>query len=105
MRNGEWGQASIPVSDLRGTAIDLRMLSYEFVILEENGTACEFALDDIYWEGGTIVGVGDAGRRARGRGAAGERAEPVLRQHASCASSCPRPARTRSRSSTSPASG
>jgi beta-glucanase (GH16 family) len=59
VRNGAWGQASIPVSDLRGTAIDLRMLSYEFVILEENGTACEFALDDIYWEGGSVSGVDD----------------------------------------------
>jgi beta-glucanase (GH16 family) len=57
VRNGDWGQASIPVSDLRGTAIDLRMLSYEFVILEENGTACEFALDDIYWEGGLVAGA------------------------------------------------
>ncbi len=39
VRNGKWGQASIPVSDLRGTAIDLRMLSYAFVILEEHGSA------------------------------------------------------------------
>ena len=61
VRNGEWGQASIPISDLRGPAIDLRMLSYEFVILEEHGTACEFALDDIYWQGGTIVGADHAG--------------------------------------------
>lgn len=53
VRNGEWGQASIPVDDIRGQLIDLRMLSYEFVILEENGASCEFALDDIYWEGGT----------------------------------------------------
>lgn len=52
-RNGEWGQASIPVSDIRGELIDLRMLSYEFVILEINGAACEFGLDDIYWDGGT----------------------------------------------------
>jgi beta-glucanase (GH16 family) len=52
VRNGEWGQAAIPVSDIRGALIDLRMLSYAFVILEEHGTACEFALDDIYWEGG-----------------------------------------------------
>ena len=52
VRNGEWGQASIPVNDLRGTAIDLRMLSYEFVILEEQGTGCEFAIDDIYYSGG-----------------------------------------------------
>ena len=56
VRDGEWGQASIPVSDIRGTLIDLRMLSYAFVILEENGVACEFAIDDIYWDdGGTDV--------------------------------------------------
>jgi len=34
------------------------MLSYAFVILEESGTACEFALDDIYYESG-VVGLGD----------------------------------------------
>jgi len=59
VRDGEWGQVSIPVSDLRGPAIDLRMLSYAFVILEENGVACEFALDDIYYDGGGISGTGD----------------------------------------------
>ena len=59
VRNGEWGQVTIPVSDLRGPAIDLRMLSYEFVILEESGTGCEFALDDIYWESSTPVAVDD----------------------------------------------
>lgn len=58
VRNGEWGQASIPVDDIRGELIDLRMLSYEFVILEVNGASCEFALDDIYWEGG-VTGVND----------------------------------------------
>ncbi|MEZ5195224.1 MAG: T9SS type A sorting domain-containing protein [Bacteroidales bacterium] len=58
VRNGEWGQASIPVEDIRGELIDLRMLSYEFVILEVNGASCEFALDDIYWEGG-ITGIND----------------------------------------------
>jgi len=58
-RNGEWGQATIPVEDIRGEFIDLRMLSYEFVILEVNGTGCEFGLDDIYWEGG-VVGIADA---------------------------------------------
>ncbi len=66
VRNGQWGQASIPISELRGTAIDLRMLSYEFVILEESGTACEFALDDIYWEASTPVAVGDEGVAPRG---------------------------------------
>lgn len=53
-RNGEWGQASIPVNDLRGEYIDLRMLSYEFVILEVNGANCEFALDNIYYDGGIV---------------------------------------------------
>ncbi len=53
VRNGEWGQAAIPVSVLRGQYIDLRMLSYEFVILEENGVQCQVAIDDIYWDGGT----------------------------------------------------
>jgi len=55
VRNGEWGQAAIPVTDLRGLYIDLRMLSYEFVILEENGVQCQLALDDIYWDGGTTA--------------------------------------------------
>jgi hypothetical protein len=60
VRNGEWGQAAIPVLDLRGTAIDMRMLSYAFVILEEQGTGCEFALDDIYYDGGEpVAGIGD----------------------------------------------
>jgi beta-glucanase (GH16 family) len=59
VRDGEWGQVSIPVSDLRGPAIDLRMLSYAFVILEENGATCEFALDDIFYDGGGISGTGD----------------------------------------------
>ena len=53
VRNGNWGQASIPAADLRGLYMDLRMLSYEFVILEEQGAQCEFGLDDIYWDGGT----------------------------------------------------
>ena len=60
VRDGNWGQASIPVIDIRGTLIDLRMLSYAFVILEEHGAACEFALDDIYWDDGEpLTAVGD----------------------------------------------
>ncbi len=53
-RNGQWGQAAIPVEDIRGEFIDLRMLSYEFVILEESGIQCEFAIDNIYWDGGLV---------------------------------------------------
>jgi hypothetical protein len=45
------------------------MLSYPFAILEENGTAGEFALDDIYYDGGVTTGVEDGGladgRRSR----------------------------------------
>ena len=55
VRDGNWGQASIPVEDIRGDYIDLRMLSYQFVILEVNGASCEFGLDDIYWSGGGEV--------------------------------------------------
>jgi len=58
VRDGNWGQASIPVADIRGLAMDLRMMSYSFVILEENGVACEFALDDIYYDGGNVSAVG-----------------------------------------------
>ncbi len=54
VRNGQWGQASVPIIDIRGESIDLRMLNYEFVILEENGSACEFGIDDIYWDGGGV---------------------------------------------------
>jgi beta-glucanase (GH16 family) len=61
VRDGEWGQASIPVADIRGVAIDLRMMSYPFAILEENGAACEFALDDIYWDSGVASAVRDGG--------------------------------------------
>ena len=57
VRDGEWGQAQVPVEEIRGLYIDLRMLSYAFVILEEQGTACEFALDDIYWDDGLGSGV------------------------------------------------
>lgn len=59
VRNGQWGQASIPVSELRGLAIDLRMLSYAFVILEEQGASCTFAVDDIYWDSGLTTGLID----------------------------------------------
>lgn len=55
VRNGNWGQASIPVQEIRGEFIDLRMLSYEFVILEVNGASCQLGLDDIYWSGGGEV--------------------------------------------------
>ncbi len=80
VRDGQWGQAAIPVIDIRGTAMDLRMLSYAFVILEENGTACEFALDDIYWDAGAVSGVDDGVAAARAA-ARDHGAQPVQRAH------------------------
>ncbi len=67
VRDGNWGQAAIPVSEIRGTLIDLRMLSYAFVILEEQGTACEFALDDIYWDAGGTTAVAGGDRLVDGQ--------------------------------------
>lgn len=47
-RNGEWGKVMIPFRDIKGD-VDLSQLSYQFVFLEEGGTECEFAIDDVYY--------------------------------------------------------
>lgn len=57
VRDGEWGQVSIPIADIRGQYIDLRMMGYSFVILEEQGVPCEFAIDDIYWDANLATAV------------------------------------------------
>ncbi len=49
VRDGEWGQAVIPVDDITGS-VSLRNISYAFTILEESGAQCEMGIDDIYWE-------------------------------------------------------
>ena len=54
VRNGEWGQASIPISDIQGN-VNLALLNYEFMILEENGIQCHVVIDDIYWSGGGVL--------------------------------------------------
>jgi hypothetical protein len=59
VRNGDWGQASIPIGDIRDRYIDLRMLSYPFVILEEQGTAASFAMDDIHYFSGVTPADSD----------------------------------------------
>ncbi len=51
VRDGEWGKVIIPISELKGN-VELQLLSYGFMILEENGTQCSLAIDDIYWNGG-----------------------------------------------------
>lgn len=53
-RNGEWGQAVIPVSSIKGN-VDIQTIGYSFIILEENGTQCQFAIDDIYYDGGGAI--------------------------------------------------
>ncbi len=52
-RNGEWGRAVIPVSEIIGD-LNLGMLDYVFVFIERRGAECEFAIDDIYYSGGGI---------------------------------------------------
>ena len=52
-RNGQWGQATIPVADLRGTLVALQSLSYAFAIAADSPSkSFQLGLDDIYWEGG-----------------------------------------------------
>lgn len=53
-RNGNWGRASIPVQDL-AAGVNLDQLSYVFMIKEEHGAQCQFAIDDIYMDGGGAV--------------------------------------------------
>ncbi|MEH0152848.1 carbohydrate-binding protein [Limibacter armeniacum] len=56
VRNGEWGQATIPISDLQGGLIALQSMQYMFAIVSVDGafptSNFQLALDDIYWEGG-----------------------------------------------------
>ena len=48
-RDGEWGQAIIPIADIIGS-VNLSQITYAFAIVEESGAQCEFGIDDIYWE-------------------------------------------------------
>ncbi|MEO1084362.1 MAG: glycoside hydrolase family 16 protein, partial [Acidobacteriota bacterium] len=53
VRDGQWGEAVIPVSDLRGTLVALQSLSYLFAIAADPpASSFEMAIDDIYWQGG-----------------------------------------------------
>lgn len=52
-RDGEWGEASIAIADLRGAAIALESIAYPFAILSVDGSLpssrFDFAIDDIVW--------------------------------------------------------
>ncbi len=61
-RNGQWAQASIPVSNLLGTLVAAQSLSDIFMISSIDGSlpasSFQFAIDDIVWEsggGGTVT--------------------------------------------------
>lgn len=54
-RNGNWGQVTIPISDFSGL-LAFQSMGYMFTIVSVDGqlptTTFQFAIDDIYWEGG-----------------------------------------------------
>ncbi|PCK08239.1 MAG: thiol oxidoreductase [Alteromonadaceae bacterium] len=54
VRNGDWGEVSIPVTDLRGDLIALQSLQYVFAITQVDIPSSDFqmAIDDIRYEGG-----------------------------------------------------
>jgi len=56
VRNGEWGEVTIPVSDLRGSLIALQSLEYMFAISSDPSdfpnAPFQYAIDDIVYEGG-----------------------------------------------------
>ena len=59
VRNGNWGQVEIPVSELRGTMIALQSLQYVFAISSDPasfpGGPFEYAIDNIVWDSGNDI--------------------------------------------------
>lgn len=57
VRNGDWAQATVPISVLRGSAVALQSMSALFNIASVDGqlpaTTFQMAIDDIVWECGT----------------------------------------------------
>ena len=56
VRNGEWGEATIPISEIKGDLIALQSMQYLFAIASVDGafpaSNFQLAIDDVYWEGG-----------------------------------------------------
>lgn len=56
VRNGSWGQVTIPVADLRGPLVAIQSLQYMFAISSDAAnlpaSAFQYAIDDIVWLGG-----------------------------------------------------
>ncbi|WP_440905995.1 di-heme oxidoredictase family protein [Catenovulum sp. SX2] len=61
IRDGEWTQVSIPMSDMRGELIALQAMKGMFYIANSDSqlptAPFEFAIDDIVWSGGTSNGL------------------------------------------------
>jgi len=58
VRNGEWSQATIPVSTLAGQLVALQSLHDIFMFVNDSpvpGTPFQFAIDDIVWDSGTTT--------------------------------------------------
>lgn len=63
VRNGDWGQVEIPVSDLRGPLIALQSMQYLFAISSDPANfptgPFEYAIDNVIWDSGNTV-IGDS---------------------------------------------
>jgi beta-glucanase (GH16 family) len=59
VRNGDWAQATIPVSTLIGPKVALQSIADIFMISSDNNrlpaSAFQFAIDDVVWESGTTT--------------------------------------------------
>ncbi len=58
VRNGDWAQATIPVSVVAGTTIALQSLHDMFMIANDSpvpSATFQFAIDDIIWDSGTTA--------------------------------------------------
>jgi CxxC motif-containing protein (DUF1111 family)/beta-glucanase (GH16 family) len=64
VRNGEWATATIPVADIRGSAVAIQSLQGMFYIASIDGqlptSSFQMAIDDIVWAGGGNSNVTDS---------------------------------------------
>nr|WP_010130640.1 di-heme oxidoredictase family protein [Microbulbifer agarilyticus] len=65
VRDGNWGQANIPIAELRTPGLDLTSMQGMFYIASEDGNlpsaGFSMAIDDIVWVGGTSLPVDSDG--------------------------------------------
>jgi hypothetical protein len=59
VRNGDWAQATVPVSALPGPLVASQSLLDIFMIASDASklpaSACQFAIDDIVWDTGSAA--------------------------------------------------